>query len=572
MKILVADDSKTNLALITFALNKLGHTVIGVESGKDAIEKFKTNRPDLVILDVVMSETDGFECARQLRALDENDWIPIIFLSGAVDDEDIQHGIDAGGDDYLTKPFSEITLAAKIKAMQRISDMRQKLYETTQQLKILSTTDSLTGIANRFSFEKMMIAKVKKAKKHHQEFALLILDVDNFKLINDTLGHQIGDQLLKQIANRIKKCIEPVDFIARMGGDEFAIIINEVNGPHDAGLISQKIMDSLSDTYDLMGNDVNTTVSIGIACFPIASEEVSGLIRASDVALYHAKSLGRSNYQYFTEELNKKHKREMQLEHDLKFVLDRNELFLLYQPIINLETQEITTLEVLVCWKHPILGLIKPNVFISLAEEMGLITPIGNWVIEQALQEINNVGCENIKLAFNLSSRQLLQKSLSSVLKNSLSIYQMDPGSIDLEITEFSVITHSNFSQRNIAELKKLGVNFSVNNFGAEYSSFIHLRKFPVSTLKIEKTFVREALSNSSDAELVISVINLGKNLGMNVTGCGVETKEQLDFLIRNQCPQAQGYYIAKPQDISKVKKLLDIRKIPIFSETRSIK
>ncbi|MBV8802871.1 MAG: diguanylate cyclase, partial [Gammaproteobacteria bacterium] len=336
MKILVADDSNTTRELLTASLIKFGHHVITATNGLDALEKFKADRPDLIILDVIMHGMDGFECAEQIRAYDENDWVPIIFLSGAVDDENIARGINAGGDDYLTKPFSEVTLSAKIKAMQRIVDMRHKLYVTTKKLRVLSTIDPLTGINNRLQLEKVIKKRINRAKEQNFIFALLFIDLDNFKSINDHLGHHIGDSLLKEIAKRLKSTIRSNDFIARIGGDEFAVILGEIKTTEIAGDIAQKILNILTHPFSLDGNDVIITASIGIATYPFGDTELHSLIQSADIAMYQAKANGRNNFQYYTEELHKKHKKMSYIDSSLKFAIERKELFLVYQPIFNL--------------------------------------------------------------------------------------------------------------------------------------------------------------------------------------------------------------------------------------------
>ncbi len=306
MKILVADDSRTNLALISDSLMKLGHEVLPAKNGEEAIEIFANTRPDLVLLDVVMDGIDGFECAKKIREISADDWIPIIFISASVDDESISRGINAGGDDYLTKPFSHMTLAAKIKAMQRIADMRQKLFETTQVLHILSTTDSLTGAFNRLQFDSVILEKLSYAKAFDSQFALLFLDLDHFKTINDTFGHQAGDQLLKNVATRLKEALSGHDFIARMGGDEFAVILDRLKADEDVDKVAKKIIDTLSTPYYLLGNPVIVSSSIGMSIFPQDGETHELLMRNADTAMYYAKALGRNNFQRYSAELASK--------------------------------------------------------------------------------------------------------------------------------------------------------------------------------------------------------------------------------------------------------------------------
>lgn len=561
MKILVADDSKTNIALLSAALKKLGHEVMPALSGKQAIELFKKERPDLIILDVIMNDIDGFECANQLRELNQDDWIPIIFLSSAVDDGHIAKGINAGGDDYLTKPFSEITLAAKIKAMQRISDMRQKLCVTTQQLKVLSSTDTLTGIHNRLLFDKFLKDKIDEANNKNEMFALLFIDLDNFKLINDALGHHIGDLLLKAVAQRLQDSLRPEDFIARMGGDEFAIILDKIDDMHMAGRVAQRVLDSLAPSYNLERNNVNITASIGIACYPSSGTEQETIVQNADIAMYHAKEVGHNNYQYFTKELDIKYKRQIYLQSQLKIAFENEELFIKYQPIINLQTKEIAGMEALLTWNHKTLGNVSPKVFIPLAEENGLINPIGIWVLKKVCEQgavWHAAGFKKLKLAINMSPGQLLQQNLTSLIKKIAKETHFSPHFLEFEITETSVMTHSKISDKIIKELHNLGIHFSINDFGTGYSSLIHLKRFPITTLKIDKSFVQDIMTKPHDAAIVKSVIGLGKTLGVSVTAEGIETKEQLEFFIQNDCPQAQGFYLCKPNEVSEITKFLE--------------
>lgn len=300
MKILVADDSPTNLALISSSLENLHHEVMTATSGQEAIILFQKQRPDLIILDVVMEGMNGFECAAQIRSLEVKDWIPIIFLSASVDNESIAKGIDAGGDDYLTKPFSDITLAAKIKAMQRISDMREDLCNATQKLTALTITDSLTGINNRFHFNQTVVERINQAKEKEQGLVIFFVDLDKFKIINDTLGHQTGDLLLQEMSIRLKSCLRKNDFLARMGGDEFAFILDDIKSTSTSEAVAKKIVSSMSNPLLLDGHKIQCSVSIGIACYPKDGLTAEELLKNADTAMYHAKKYGRNNYKFYT--------------------------------------------------------------------------------------------------------------------------------------------------------------------------------------------------------------------------------------------------------------------------------
>jgi diguanylate cyclase (GGDEF)-like protein len=561
MRILVADDSKTSLAAITMAIKKLGHDVVTASSGEQAVELFQRERPDLVILDVVMQPMDGFECATRIRQLAVDDWIPIIFLSASVDDASIAKGIDAGGDDYLTKPFSDITLAAKIKAMQRIADMRQKLFETSQKLFLLSSTDPLTGIYNRLQFERSIREIISAADRYNHMMALLFIDLDNFKGVNDTFGHHTGDLLLVEVAKRLKSNLRSNDFISRLGGDEFAVILTEIEKPEQAGQVAQNIITSLAFDYHLEDRFIRNGASVGIACYPFPGTHRDNIILNADIAMYHAKATGRNNYQYFTEELQERYKQQLNLEYALKFALERNEFYLTYQPIYDLQTKKVSSFEALICWDHPKFGLVSPSTFIPIAEEAGLIGDIGDWVLEQSCKEFRGMldKNENISLCINISSRQLVQENFYSRVKEVIKEFNIPPERLIFELTESAIMSYSDGPFKStINKIHDYGIKVSIDDFGTGYSSLIRLKHLPIHTLKIETSFVQDAVRDVNGAIIVSCLIALGKNLDLNVVAEGIETDEQLQFLIGKGCPQGQGFYLNKPFKCEEAIKLLE--------------
>lgn len=562
MQILVADDSKTNLAVIKIALLKLGHEVIAATSGEEAIEFFQRQRPDLIILDVMMEGIDGFECARRIRAISSDYWIPIIFLSANVDDTSIAKGIDAGGDDYLFKPFSEVTLAAKIKAMERISDMRQRLFETTQKLYLISSTDVLTGIYNRLQFNRTMKEIILAAERYHYMIALLFIDLDDFKNANDNFGHHIGDLLLIEVARRLKNCIRANDFLARLGGDEFAIILGEINNVEEAGNIAQKIILSVSDDYNIENNNIRIGASIGIAFYPLSATNQEDLIINADIAMYHAKSSGRNNFQYFTEELNEKYRKQVSLESALKFALEKHELFLTYQPIFELKTKKLIGLEALLNWENPKFGLVSPSLFIAIAEETGVINDMGDWVLQTASEQARQWSLykfNNFKLGINISSRQLIYENFIEQINKTIETSGMAPAQIEIELSETTVMSYSGRAYKEaIHKLHNMGISIAIDDFGTGYSSLTRLKQLPITTLKIEKSFIQDIPANANSAIIVNCLVALGKNLGLNVIAEGIETNEQLSFLIKNGCQQGQGFLLSRPLNTKQATSFLE--------------
>ena len=308
VKILIVDDSKTNLAYLSATLTELNHTVLAASNGEQAIEQFKTNKPDLIILDVLMEGMDGFECARRIRSIDADEWIPIIFLSADVNDESIEKGINAGGDDYLTKPFSEVTLKAKIKAMQRIADMRKKIINMSQKLAVLSTTDPLTGLYNRLQFDIALKEKIAEADRYHNPVVLFFIDLDKFKPVNDTYGHHIGDQVLAIVAKRMRSSLRVNDFIARLGGDEFAVIINHFTDLSFIEHLADKILNAISEPYKFDNLTMSISASIGIAVYPQLASSMEELIKKADLAMYYVKHKTRNDKLIYSDDLLKKPK------------------------------------------------------------------------------------------------------------------------------------------------------------------------------------------------------------------------------------------------------------------------
>lgn len=550
MKILVADDSITFLTMITDSLSKLGHEVVQAHNGEEAISLFQKNPPDLVILDVMMSPMNGFRCARQIRQINPDDWIPIIFLSASVNDQSIAQGIEAGGDDYLTKPYSDITLEAKIKAMQRISEMRQQLITKTDELNKISTTDVLTGLYNRFHFEKVIKKKMYAAQRHKHNIALLFVDLDHFKTINDSFGHGIGDILLKEVAYRLQKCTRLDDFIARIGGDEFVVIISQIENHQAAGEVAQKIVEELSKDYRINGIDIKISASVGVTCYPEQPGDVATVIQNADIAMYAAKELGRNNYQYFTEALNERYRHQLGLEHELKFAISRKQLFMIYQPIYDLLTRSVVGVEALLRWEHPEYGTISPNVFIPIAEDTGLIVEIGTWVLEHVCREGKKWILEHDEafiLSVNVSIHQLISEHFISSLKDILAETKIPAQNLELELTESTVITYTSNLKETMRKLQMMGVRISIDDFGTRYSSLTSLRQLPITTLKIDKEFVASVDKDKKNGIIVKSLIALGENLNLSVIAEGIQSEEQLQFLLVNGCRFGQGDFLMKP-------------------------
>jgi len=424
-----------------------------------------------------------------------------------------------------------------------------------QQIAHMARHDALTDLPNRVLLREQLEHELKRVKRG-EIIAMLCLDLDHFKSVNDTLGHPIGDELLKLVADRLRGCTREPDTIARLGGDEFAIIMTQLRQPSDAAVLARRIRTSVSRPYQVDGHQIISDISIGISIAPVDGTEPDQLLKNADMALDGAKADGRGTYRFFEAEMDKRMKERRDLEMDLRQALTNGEFELHYQPLVNLQTNEITAFEALLRWHHPAKGLISPADFIPIAEETGLIVSIGEWVLRTACKETANWP-DHVKVAVNLSPAQLKTKNLVSIVKTALTDCGMAAERLQLEITETMLMQNTFATLAMLHELRKLGVQIAMDDFGTGYSSLSYLRSFPFDKIKIDRSFVSELTSSNDSLAIVRAVTGLGKSLGIVTTAEGVETAEQLEMLSREGCTQAQGYLISKPRPIAEVEDML---------------
>jgi len=421
---------------------------------------------------------------------------------------------------------------------------------TTLKMSYLAQHDGLTGLPNRILLNDRLIEAMTLAHRYQRQLAVLYLDVDRFKYINDTLGHAIGDRLLQSIALRLLGCVRASDTVSRQGGDEFVILLPEVTHAQDATVCADKMLEILRSPHRVDEHDLHVTASIGIVTYPDDGTDAETLLKHADFAMYHAKDSGRDNRQFFKRDLNMKALERRSLENSLRYALEREELTLHYQPKINLESGHIVGVEALIRWKHPDLGLVPPAEFVPIAEECGLMVPIGRWVLAQAChqgQAWQDIGLAPIRIAVNISAVELRAKDFLTGIIAILAETGLDPSFLELELTETFLLQDSTATLAVLRGLKQLGLNLALDDFGTGYSSLNHLKRFPIDALKIDQSFVSTITTNSDDASIVCAVISMGKNLHMRVIAEGVETREQLAFLQDRACPFGQGYYFSKP-------------------------
>ncbi len=426
--------------------------------------------------------------------------------------------------------------------------------QTEEQIEIMAHYDALTDLPNRVLFNERLKHSIVRATRHKQWISVLFLDIDRFKTLNDTLGHFIGDLLLQGVAKRLKDCVRESDTVSRFGGDEFMIVLSDFEDEQSVTLhtaeIAQKILSELARAFDLSGNKFMTTTSVGIAFFSKDGHSVAELMKNADTAMYHAKEQGRNNYQCYSDDMREQALMRSTLENDLRSALENRELVLYYQPIVNLQTSEIVGFEALIRWRHPKRGLISPDLFIPIAEETGLITGIGEWVLHSACQQLkrwHEVGKGNLKMSVNLSARQFMQHDLVEVVKHVLDVYVLEPQHLELEITETVIMKNMNQTIKMLKSLQHLGVSISLDDFGTGYSSLTYLKQFPVNVLKIDRSFIRDILEANDDKVIVNSIIAIAQHMGIDIVTEGIEQAGQAGYLKNQGCQFGQGYFFAMP-------------------------
>ncbi|MEH2237944.1 two-component system response regulator [Nostoc sp.] len=593
--ILIIDDMADNLRVLSSILTREGYNVRKALNWQMALTATQTVLPDLILLDIMMPEVDGYEICQTFKAWELTADIPVIFISALDDVFDKVKAFKVGGVDYITKPFEFQEVLVRVqnqlalrsarleilklnveledrvkqrtgeleKALQKLQKEITSRQKLQSQLLDIALHDSLTGLPNRVLFIRQLENALNRAKQESSyQYAVLFLDCDRFKVVNDSLGHVVGDELLIAIACRLQACLMPIHTLARLGGDEFGILLENITDINIAIQVAERILQQLSLAFKLSRYEVFMNASIGISWGNKDYDRPEYLLRDADTAMYRAKAQGKANYHVFNPGMHQEAIQLLELENDLRRAVERQEFLVYYQPIVSLPTGRISGFEALVRWQHPIHGLVSPTEFIPVAEETGLINAINTWVLESACHQLSiwqhhPVTPEPLTISVNLSARLFSQPNFVEQIDRIIYENKINPAYLELEITESVIMENTNAIKIILQKLKQRKIKLIMDDFGTGYSSLSYLHIFPLNALKIDKSFVKRMLENKENMGLVPAMIGIANSMGMSAIAEGVETQEQLAQLRSLNCNFAQGYLFSKPIEQQLVLKLL---------------
>jgi diguanylate cyclase (GGDEF)-like protein len=564
-KILIIENLPTLREEILRIVDELDLQGIGAENGVRGLELAQQFLPDLIISDVMVSELDGYGVLKALQQNPATAAIPFIFLSAKANRSDIREGMNRGADDYLTKPFTVADLKEAIHTrLAKQATVTQpyidEMKRAAAQLNLLAYRDPLTNLPNRTLLYHQLRVMLNEANRRQRSIALLCLCVDRFKSINLIQGYEVGDVLLQQVAARLSACVGKDNMVARLGIDEFGVVLNDIADSAEVIAQTERILQALSGGYAIDHYQLSAEFSIGVTLYPEDNSSAEKLLDHADLAMCAAKQQPQSAYQFYNPSMDTQLTERQQLISDLGQALERNELYLLYQPQVNLVTGRIIGVEALVRWRHATRGVISPVTFIPLAEETGLIVPIGDWVLHTACAQAKEWQAAHafpIRVAVNLSARQFKQQHLVAKITEVLATTGLTPTSLGLELTETSVMEDGEATIATLRQLKAMGIQISVDDFGTGYSSLNYLRRYPLDSLKIDKSFVQDITEDSSGTAIATAILAMAQSLKLKVIAEGVETEAQLNFLRQRGCYAMQGFLFSRPIAPDEVDKML---------------
>ncbi|MBI3561995.1 MAG: EAL domain-containing protein [Gammaproteobacteria bacterium] len=548
LRLLLVEDSPDDAELLLRELQRGGFNPYyrRVETAEQMRSALDTETWDIVIADYSMPTFSAAGALRLLNGMGMD--LPFIIVSGTIGEATAVAAMKAGAHDYLTKN-NLARLVPAVRREVREAEVRRARNDAEARIKHMAYHDPLTDLPNRLMFFERLKQTMLEADRHGRLVGVMLLDLDRFKTINDTLGHEVGDILLQRVAERLRVCVRGGDTIARFGGDEFMAVLADLGDSSNATRALEKILQCFAQPFRINARELFVTASLGITLYPADEKDVHALLRNADVAMYRAKELGRNGYQFYTSEMTVKAEKFLTLENDLRHAFEYGEFYLEYQPIADCASGKVIGMEALLRWNHRKHGLIPPTQFIQLAEEIGLIVPIGEWVLRTACLQCRDYqipGQPPLRLSVNLSARQFYQQKLVECIETILQETGFDPRRLDLEITETVIMQQQESAIDTMRRLKTMGIQLAIDDFGIGYSSLNYLKRFPIDSIKIDQSFVHDIPDDLDNAAIAIAIITLARTLGLRVIAEGVEVAAQLDFMRSHGCNAIQGYRFSK--------------------------
>ncbi len=539
--VVLADDDPSIRLMVRHVLESEDFDIVEASDGLEAIKAVEKHHPALILLDAVMPGIDGFTTCKQIKDKGYTD-IPVMMITGLDDDASVERAYEVGAIDFITKPIKWAVLKHRVKSV-----VAKVVAERKVQL--LAYRDTLTSLPNRLLFADRLEQAVIRCERSRTSMALMLVDIDDFKLVNDSFGHDAGDKLIKAVGQLISKSLRRADTIARLGGDEFAVIIEGIEAPDDAISIADNLTTILEHNVRLDDQETYTSASIGIAVYPDDGKDARTLLKNADTAMFRAKENGRHCFQFYKPEMSVTAMERLDLENSLKAAFENDEFLIYYQPVIDIHKNEIVAVEALLRWQHPDKGMIHPVDFISIVEDCGLIVALGEWLIFSICKQISiwqDAGLEKQHVSINLSPRQFKEQDLVVVFTQAMSEYDVDASSLSVEITERTLIDNIGEVEATLKKLRSMGMRIMLDDFGTGYASLAYLKEFPVDVVKIDREFIAGIPDNREDSAIVEAIAGLTRGLNLSLIAEGVENEPQLKVLKSISCQYAQGYYWSK--------------------------
>jgi diguanylate cyclase (GGDEF)-like protein len=580
-KILVVDDTRANLVALKVLLKPIKADIITAESGEQALLAAEQNEDHiaLILLDVQMPVMDGFEVARLLHENEKTRSLPIIFITANQEEAHIEEAYLTGAVDYIQKPIRKTALLSKVSVFLDLWSLRFGLEQEIEQRRAaelrvehLATHDPLTNLPNRRGLYEELSELIYRSRRYKYSSAVIYVDLDGFKHVNDQFGHEAGDRLLTQVAANFKKIVRQTDSVARIGGDEFIVLITDID--RETTLITkiESLLREASGGLEFEGHRVAVSASIGVALYPEHGDDAETLLHHADQAMYQAKHHGKNTFRFFTEDINAKAHRQRELQDNLRRALPNDEFTVFYQPIVDGRSGRVSSAEALLRWYSARLGQVFPDEFIPAAESAGLIPEMGCWVLKKALEtgaDWNRQFDIGLRIAVNASTIQFRNSLLFDTIRQQLAAHNWDPDLLEVEITEGLLLDDSPEVNKYISEISNCGVRLSVDDFGTGFSALSYLKNYPVNTVKIDRSFIMDLPGDKENEILVQAIIAMAHGLRLEVIAEGVETAEQWEFLRNLDCDFVQGYYFGKPMPREEFEEFLLIQQVkPVVAQS----